>query len=150
MDGDALAIGVSLLVIICAVMLHYEALVLGRVVAVLKSMHRRRILVLVFGLLVVHCVEILLFSVSGWALIELAGAGQMLGPAHQPLTDAVTFLDYLYLSAVTYTTLGYGDLVPYGPVRFLFAGISLSGFVLLTWSASFTFIEMQRLWRPAA
>lgn len=152
MNADyAVAAGVSVLVIIGAVMFHYEALVLlGRLVALLKAMHRRRILVLVFGLLLVHCAEILLFGASGWALVNLADVGQLLGPAHEPPREPVGFLDYLYLAAVTYTTLGYGDLVPFGPVRSLFAGISLTGFVLITWSASFTFIEMQRLWKPAA
>jgi hypothetical protein len=31
-------------------------------------------------------------------------------------------------------------------VRFLAGMEALSGFVLITWSASFTFLEMQRYW----
>jgi hypothetical protein len=48
----------------------------------------------------------------------------------------------------TYTTLGFGDIVPVGPVRFLTSVEALTGFVLITWSASFTYLEMNRFWKP--
>ena len=52
----------------------------------------------------------------------------------------------LYFSLVTYTSLGYGDIAPLGPARLL-AGIeSLIGLGLIAWSASFTYLEMQRHW----
>jgi hypothetical protein len=56
-------------------------------------------------------------------------------------------LDSVYFSAVCYTTLGLGDIVPTGAIRFLVGTESLTGFVLITWSASFTFVEMERYWR---
>jgi hypothetical protein len=56
-------------------------------------------------------------------------------------------LDAVYFSAVTYSTVGYGDMVPLGPIRFLAGTQSLVGLVLITWSASFTFLEMERFWR---
>jgi hypothetical protein len=34
-----------------------------------------------------------------------------------------------------------------GAIRFLAGTEALTGFVLVTWSASFTFVEMQRFWR---
>jgi hypothetical protein len=56
-------------------------------------------------------------------------------------------LDAVYLSTATFTTVGYGDLIPQGPLRLLLGIESLSGFLLVTWSASFTYLEMQRNWR---
>ena len=56
------------------------------------------------------------------------------------------FLDFVYFSAITYTTVGFGDYVPTGPIRFLAGTEALTGFLLITWSASFTFLEMQRYW----
>ena len=56
------------------------------------------------------------------------------------------YLDYVYFSAITNTTVGFGDFVPSGPVRFLAGMGALTGLVLITWSASFTFLEMQRYW----
>ena len=32
------------------------------------------------------------------------------------------WIDDIYFSFVTYTTVGYGDLVPVGPIRFIGAG----------------------------
>jgi hypothetical protein len=52
----------------------------------------------------------------------------------------------MYFSAITYTTVGYGDLVPLGALRFLAAVESLAGFVLVSWSASFTYLVMERFW----
>lgn len=51
------------------------------------------------------------------------------------------------LSAMTYTTVGFGDVAPIGPIHFLAGTMSLTGFVLITWSAPFNFMEMERFWR---
>jgi hypothetical protein len=48
---------------------------------------------------------------------------------------------------VCFTTLGLGDLVPVGAVRFMTGTEALTGFVLIAWSASFTFVEMERFWK---
>ena len=53
-------------------------------------------------------------------------------------------LDYVYFSSMTYTTVGYGDLFPSGPLRFIAAMEALLGLMLITWSASFTYLELQR------
>jgi hypothetical protein len=55
--------------------------------------------------------------------------------------------DVIYFSAITFTTVGFGDLSPVGPIRFLSGTEALTGFVLITWSASFTYLEMERFWR---
>jgi hypothetical protein len=46
--------------------------------------------------------------------------------------------------ASVYTTLGFGDLAPRGAIRFLTGTGAISGFLLISWSASFTVLEMQR------
>ena len=51
-----------------------------------------------------------------------------------------------YYSFVTYTTLGFGDIIPVGDIRFLTGLESLTGLVLITWTASFMFFEMQKYW----
>ena len=56
-------------------------------------------------------------------------------------------MSYLYYSGVIFTTLGLGDIQPVGHLRFITATEALNGFLLLTWSASFTFIAMMRLWQ---
>jgi hypothetical protein len=56
------------------------------------------------------------------------------------------FYYYFYYSAITYTTLGFGDIIPLGPLKILTAMEALMGLGFITWSASFTFLEMQKLW----
>ena len=57
-----------------------------------------------------------------------------------------TLTDAAYFSFTTYTTLGFGDIEPTGHLRFL-AGIeSLTGLVLITWTASFLYLEMRKDW----
>lgn len=57
------------------------------------------------------------------------------------------FMDYVYYSAMVYTTVGFDDLIPSGTIRFLTSMEALSGFMFITWSASFTFLEIQRFWK---
>ena len=57
-------------------------------------------------------------------------------------------LDFFYFSITSYTTLGIGDVYPQGPLRVLASIESLNGFLLITWSASFTYMMMQRHWHP--
>lgn len=56
------------------------------------------------------------------------------------LTDAV------YFSFTNYTTLGYGDIEPGGQLRFLAGMEAITGLSLITWSASFMFMEMIKFW----
>ena len=76
-------------------------------------------------------------------MLKAPQAGSILGEhGVENLFDAV------YLSATTFTTLGFGDLAPIGAIRLVSGMEALIGFLLITWSASFTFLEMSRLWRP--
>jgi voltage-gated potassium channel Kch len=63
----------------------------------------------------------------------------------------------LYFSATTYTTLGYGDVVLPRPWRLAGVLESLTGVLLLGWSAAFFFAVVSqffdlriRHWRPEA
>ena len=57
---------------------------------------------------------------------------------------------FIYFSFTTYTTVGYGDYVPVGPVRLLSQIEALVGLVLIACSASYIFIIMQDYWRTHA
>ncbi len=101
---------------------------------------RRTLLFVMFALLLAHVAEIWLFA-GGYFLLDVAGDfGDVLG------YDEFSFLDYVYFSAATYTTVGWGDLAAIGPIRFLAGTEALTGFMLITWSASFTYLVMARTW----
>lgn len=57
-----------------------------------------------------------------------------------------TLMDCVYFSFTTYTTLGFGDIYPEGGIRYLVGLESLTGLVLVTWSASYLYIVMTDSW----
>lgn len=127
--------------VVASVLLHYEALSwFGRMLKARVLHHRAKIAMLIFAQLGLHIVEIWLFA-AGYLVLTLSSEYGAITPSAR-----LGFLDLVYFSAVTYTTLGYGDFVATGAVRFLCGMEALTGLVLITWSASFTFLEMQRYW----
>jgi hypothetical protein len=134
--ATALVVGLS-------VLLHYEGLtLLTRGLAHLRGKARRHVLRGIFGVLILHVLEVWVF---GLALYLLLLVDPRFGQIHG--IDPKSVFDYVYFSAVTYTTVGFGDVIPTGPLRFLVGTEALTGFVLITWSASYTFVEMQRYWK---
>jgi Ion channel len=124
------------------VFLHYEVLnYLSKTLARLAWVGRPRIAILFGTLLVVHIIEIWIFA-CGYMLADWHGGLGELKGVHNP-----GILDYVYYSSMTFTTVGYGDIFPSGPVRFISAMEALSGFMLITWSASFIYLEMARFWK---
>ncbi len=129
------------LVIALAVLIHYEFLhQLTRLMPRLQLRHRLRIVLGVFCALVAHTVEVWIFAVAYYWMDRADGWGSLNGALEGQ------FLDYVYFSFTTYTTLGFGDIEPVGELRYLTGLESLTGLVLITWSASFLYLEMIRYW----
>jgi hypothetical protein len=134
---------VTVIAVVTNVVVHYEALnLLTRGMRDSDLPPRPRVLLLIFALLVTHVVEIWIFGVAYFVLIGEGAHGTLVASYPMGLLDCV------YFSAVCYTTLGLGDIAPIGPIRFLVGTETLTGFLMITWSASFTFVEMERYWRP--
>ncbi|EDY86007.1 hypothetical protein GP5015_560 [gamma proteobacterium HTCC5015] len=131
---------ISIATLLLAVLVHYEALRLfGQRFPRAVHYHRYGIALLLIGAIVAHVIEIWLFAAAYWVLVQVPDAGRVEG--------ASQFLDYVYFSFVNFTTLGYGDLTPTGYIRFLAGTEGLAGFVLITWTASFLYVQMGRLWK---
>ncbi|GHA90648.1 potassium channel family protein [Cognatilysobacter bugurensis] len=106
-----------------------------------KPLRQRTVLKVVAALFVLHVIEIALFGLVYWGLLLLERTGGIDG------TQQFGPLDALYFSAVSFTTVGFGGLKPVGAIRFVAGAEALIGFMLITWSASFMFLHMQRHWR---
>jgi hypothetical protein len=142
----ALFVATTVVTVSGCVLLHYEMLrLLSLVLLRFHRKRRRRILVLMFALLSLSIVEIWIFGLG----YDLLLAHPEFGALHGPGTTDARLFDYVYFSASVYTTLGLGDLVPSGSIRFLVGTQALVGFTLLSWSAAFTFLEMERFWRDS-
>ena len=138
------AFTVNACIITLVVFIYYEWLrLLNIVVPKLTNKHRLKLLYYVFGILLGHIIEIWLFafgfiiSIQTFHLGHVGGLGQM------------DLMDYAYYSATIYTSLGFGDLIPKGSVRLLTSMETLTGLTLITWSASFIYLEMQKHWKKS-
>jgi hypothetical protein len=130
-----------ILLIALTTVVHYEMLsVLNARLPSLAIPGRAKLLVVMFVAFVAHAFEILLYGLALYALIKWAGAGSIGGPGGNSLSNC------LYFSAETYSSLGFGDVVPIGPARLLAGVESLNGLLLIGWSASYAYIAMERYW----
>lgn len=84
-----------------------------------------RVLSIVSLLFVTHLFQIGLFAGGFWIAGAWFGIGGFVG------SDMAHPLDYLYFSAVMYTSLGIGDIVPTGHLRFLAGVEALNGLLLI-------------------
>jgi hypothetical protein len=138
---NSAVVAATMVAVCAAVLMHYEGLLLAsRQLARTAVRARVKVLYGIGGVLVLHVLEIWIFGLALWLLLLSPSCGT-LGPG------ALHLFDFVYFSAITFTTVGFGDLVPSGPIRFLSGMEALTGFVLIAWSASFTYLEMERFWR---
>ncbi|WP_166256548.1 two pore domain potassium channel family protein [Marinobacter salicampi] len=101
---------------------------------------RPTVLTTMFVLLFAHVAEVWLFGATFWLLLSHEDYGAIAGYAQ------VNLLDSVYFSAANYSTAGWGDLAATGDVRFLAGTEALVGFMMITWSASFSYLIMARTW----
>ena len=135
----ALAINTSLVAIV--VVIHYEMLrLLSVLIPRLRIKHRLRVLIGVFGTICAHIIEICLFGLAFYLMVRDGGFGDLTGSFDGSLVDSI------YFSFTNYTTVGYGDIAPQGRLRFLAGVEAITGLSLITWSASFMFMEMTQFW----
>ncbi len=129
------------LIVAIAIVIHYEILhQLSIYIPRLSIRHRLRVVCGIFGALMAHITEVWLFAFGYYFMVHSQGFGSLQGNFDESL------LDCSYFSIITYTSLGIGDIEPIGPLRFLAGLEALTGLVLITWTASFMFIEMTRFW----
>ncbi len=79
----------------------------------------------VFLILLAHFAEIFVFAVGYHLAIDYAGSGILKGQF------SGHFQEYIYFSLVSYTSLGLGDVYPYGPVRLITGIEALTGLLMI-------------------
>ncbi len=141
-SAHILTVVATALIVLTCVLVHYEGLLaISRWVKLDPYSPRTRIAVIILGQLVLHVCEICIFGIGYYAMANTVDFGSL-----EPSTAPMEFADYLYYSAVVYSTLGFGELVPVGPIRFLTGMEAVVGLTLITWSASFNVLKMQKYW----
>lgn len=137
-----LVIAVCLGLLVATTLIHYEVLRgLSVVLPRVRIQHRAKLILVIITTFIAHVVEILLYAVALYSLIHQPGLGSLRE------AESFSMATSLYFSAETYTSLGYGDVVPTGAVRLLAGAEALNGLLLIGWSASYTYIAMERFWK---
>lgn len=135
----------SVVTVLATVLIHYEALTLiSRFLHPRFENPRQQMLVVIIGVFTAHTLEVWLYAFAYYLLDMLTPMADIIDVADNL---SGSFLDYLYFSTVSYTSLGLGDLYPVGPIRLMTGIESLNGLLLIGWSASFTYLVMEKRWR---
>jgi hypothetical protein len=137
-----LAIATSLTLVFATVLIHYEGLrLVSRSLQAVKAMHsRRKVMLSILWIFLIHLVEIGIYAFSYWFGDVVIDIGSFAGGRQTGLSD------YFFFSAEAFSTAGLGDIYPVGPLRLLASIEPINGILLIGWSTSFTFLGMQHYW----
>ncbi|MEO0641887.1 MAG: potassium channel family protein [Pseudomonadota bacterium] len=135
------ALVLSGLLIAATIVIHYEFLRLTSIGATeLLARPRIRLWMMLGAAIISHLIHIALYA-GAYLLLEFQfKLGVLEGPDSGVVNDA------FYFSIVCYTTLGFGDVYPSGQLRLLSGIEALNGLVMITWTASITYLHMERFW----
>jgi hypothetical protein len=137
-----IALLVCATLILSTTLLHYEFLRgLSVILQKIGVSGRVRVLMGILGTFVAHILEIILYGAAYYFLRDKLGLGSFTGQ----FIDS--FPTFVYFSAETYTSVGFGDIIPTGPLRFVCGIEALNGLLLIGWSASFTYVFMEHFWK---
>lgn len=136
------AILISAILVLTTALFHYEALRFVSLTTYRRetNQQRRQVLVAILWIFVIHIVEIAIFALGFWFADVVIDIGSFAG------SRQMVFVDYFYFSAEAFSTLGLGDVYPIGPLRLLGSIEPINGLLLIGWSTSFTYYNMQRYW----
>ncbi|MBX7526036.1 potassium channel family protein [Qipengyuania vesicularis] len=136
---------ISLALVALTIAIHYEALrFTSSKLTHLRIYPRLRIIVILVAALASHLAHTLLYAYAYLLLENLGGYGTLDGDRGHGLEDA------FYFSITSYTTLGIGDLYPTGSLRIISGIQALNGLVMVGWTASMTYLYMEKFWHIRA
>ncbi len=137
----SLALLCAVILTVTVVAVHYEALRVFSVLHPKRWSGRVNIGVLIVCIIVVHCMEALVFALGFWLSDHWLGLGGLTG------SREITPVVYIYFALETYTTQSLGDIYPVGASRLIASVEPLVGLILIGWSTSFTYVMMRRDWQ---
>lgn len=136
---------IALTTVALCVLIHYEALrSISLLIPHLSIPPRTKVLVVIAAVFAAHLTEVTVFSLAYFIMGQFPALGRIDGHFSS------TLVDFFYFSITSFTTLGIGDLFPHGGYRIVVGFESLTGFGLIGWSVSFTYLAMQEFWAQHA
>lgn len=137
-----LTLGLALFLLVATIGTHYEVLRFASTrITRIHIVPRMRITIMLTAALLSHLLHVLYYAAAFMVVEHYTGLGTIAGPAGHGFGDA------FYFSMTCYTTLGIGDLYPTGVVRMLSGVEALNGLVMVGWTASLTYLYMEKFWK---
>lgn len=139
---------ISTVIILTTCLITYE--ILGMVWNKLPRLTmpaRLRVMLVGIPIFVAHIISIWLYAIAYFLVENYTSIGQIIGEHRIYGKNIESFLDCLYFSAATYTSLGFGDLLPTKNLRMLVGAEVLNGLVMIGWTISFTYLTMEKFWQ---
>jgi len=134
-----------IVLLVLSTVIHYETLRgLSFALPRLNTAPRAKVVIALVGSFASHFTQAMLYAVAYHWLTWSHGAGA-LGSSDNP-----SFLNSVYFSLTTYSSLGYGDVVPSGAIKMLAGTEALAGLLLIGWTAAYLYISMERFWEMHA
>jgi hypothetical protein len=135
----------SCLIAICCLNIYELLRYIWNLLPRLTWQPRLRVLAVVASMFIAHIINIWLFG-TVYYLLHYYNLGTLSGPAIDNGRYTLDIFGCLYFSSVIYSTLGLGDISPLGALRMIAGVEALTGFILIGWTVSFTYLAMQRFW----
>ncbi len=134
-------IAIAVFLLASTIAVHYEVLrITSARMTHMRIAPRMRIILMLTAALFSHLVHVFIYATAFYFLEKWAALGTIEGPAGHEFSDA------FYFSITSYTTLGIGDLYPTGQLRLLSGLEALNGLVMVGWTASMTYLYMEKFW----
>lgn len=136
----AIILAISTFMVLLTSVIHYEVLrITWDNLPRLTMSPRLRVSFVLVAIFAGHTISVWLYALLYWWL-DGGPLGKLIGETEGG------FIDALYFSVASYSSLGYGDIYPIGPMRMI-AGIEVvNGLVLIGWSVSLTYLAMAKFW----
>lgn len=134
-----IAAGISIALLLACVVVFYE--IMAHVWVNLPRLNGRprlQIIVTVLSTFIGHTIAVWIFGGTYYLLDTVFDYGTLKG--EEGITD---LLQYVYFSAVSYSSLGLGDVYPTGGLQLLVGVEAIMGLILIGWSVTFTYLVTQ-------
>ena len=139
MENFLIAAGISLTLIMACVTAFYEVLAHVWVnLPRLEGRPRTQILFTLLATFFAHTVAVWVFGTAYYVLDHFFDFGTLNG------TITHEFIEYIYFSAVSYSSLGLGDVYPSGGLQLLVGVEAILGLILIGWSVTFTYLVTEK------
>lgn len=134
-----------LLISLCTLNIYEILRYIWRMIPRMTAHPRLRVFSIVPLAFIGHILNIWIFGFV-YFMMHTTGFGTLTGTDIASGKTPLDIFECLYFSAATYTTLGLGDVMPIGSIRMITGVESLTGFLLIGWTVSFTYLAMEKFW----